>query len=155
MLPRFDGLFDISVPLPIVERSINGRLAYHGYHNLALPRFNVALQVKNLLPGAENRYSVGNWNRNRWPQRSRLKMRVPVAIVPGLFVPVFATWRHQAVQDHGQIPLQTRLKFNRPDRSCTANVKDVNRPDGNTAVAYNQSDGICDVLHLSMPGRVN
>ena len=130
-------------------------LAHHGYHNLALPRFDVALQMKDLLPRAENRNSFGNGNRNRWSQGSGLKMRVTVSIAPRFFVPVFATRRHQTVQDEGQIFLQTGLKLNRTDRSCTADIKYVDRPDRNTTVTYNRSYEVRDVLHLSMPGSVD
>src|SRR6266508_953380 len=103
--------------------------AEHGDHDGALARVDVALQVEDLLPGAEHRPAAAHRHRQRRPQQRGLKVRVAVAVVPRLFVAVVAARRHQAVEQFGQVLLQPRLELDGADRRRAADVEDMDDPD--------------------------
>ena len=71
----------------------------------AAARFNIAFQVKNLLPRAQNQFPVPNRNRKRGAKHSCLQMRMAVTIVPGLFMPVGAAGWKELVENCWQILL--------------------------------------------------
>ena len=71
--------------------------------------------MKDLLPGTEHEFAVADRHGNLLTERGRLQVRVPVAVVPGLFMAVIPTGRHKFVEDGWQVFLQARFEFNRPD----------------------------------------
>ena len=60
--------------------------------------FHVAFEMKNLLPGSQNQLAVPHGNGQRRPQRRRLQVRMPVAVMPGAFVTVIPAGGDQSVQ---------------------------------------------------------
>jgi len=46
----------------------------HGDHDGAAAGFDVALEMKDLLPGAQDRAAIGNRYREAWPQHRGLQM---------------------------------------------------------------------------------
>ena len=65
-------------------------VAVHGNYYRALASAHIAFKMKDLLPCSEQRFTIGDRQRQRWPEQRRLQMRVPVPVVPCLFMPVFA-----------------------------------------------------------------
>jgi hypothetical protein len=68
-------------------------LADDGYDDLSSPRFDVALEMKNLLPGAQHRFATCDRHADRRAEPRGLQVRMPVAVVPGLLVAILATGR--------------------------------------------------------------
>ena len=102
--------------------------ANHGHYDGPLAPAHVAFQMKDLLPGTQDELAIGDWHRERWPEQCRLQMRMAVAIMPGLFVTIVAAGRDEFVQNGRQIILKPRLELNGADRSCTADVENVDCP---------------------------
>jgi len=69
-------------------------------------------------------------------------MRVPVPVVPRLFVPVVTAGRNELVQNGRQVMLKPRLKFNCAQGGRTSNVEDI---DG-TALDCRGTDNFCNLL---------
>ncbi len=88
-------------------------------------RFYVTLQMEDLLPGPQNQFSILNGNAERGSEHSRLQMRMAVAVMPCLFVPVVAAGREQFVQNSGQVLLETGFEFNGADAASAADIEDV------------------------------
>ena len=78
-------------------------------------------------------------------------MRVPVAILPSLFVAVVSARWNKPVQDSGQIMLQARLELNRADRRCAADVENVDRAGSDARGCHNHSNLLGDVVHIAVP----
>jgi hypothetical protein len=78
--------------LPYTDRS---RFPDSGDHDRAPARFDVALQMEDLLPGAQYDLAIFNGHGERWPEHGSLQVRVAVAVVPGLLVTVVAARRKQ------------------------------------------------------------
>ena len=83
-------------------------------HHGSLPRADVALQVKNLLPGAQHQLAVGDGHAERGAQQRGLQVAMAVAVVPGLLVAVLAAGRDQAVEQFRQVALESRLELDGP-----------------------------------------
>src|ERR1039458_8994267 len=64
------------------------RLAHHRDCNGAPARFDVALQMKDLLPCAQQEFGIPNGHGERRAQHRCLQMGMPIAIVPSVFVTV-------------------------------------------------------------------
>jgi len=77
----------------------------HGDDNSALASTNVAFQVENLLPGAQDELTVADGHSQRWPEQGRLQVGVPVTVMPGLLVPVVTAGRDELVEKVRQIML--------------------------------------------------
>jgi hypothetical protein len=43
-------------------------LTHHGHYDGALPATNVAFQMKELLPGAQDKFAISDWYGERWPE---------------------------------------------------------------------------------------
>src|SRR5690349_18101001 len=68
-----------------------------------LSRANVAFDVADLLPGAQNQLAVANRYHEIRAQQGSLQVRVAVAVVPGLFVAILARRGKQPVEGTRQI----------------------------------------------------
>lgn len=116
----------------------------------ASARANIALQVENLLPGAEDRFAFGERHRERRTEERGLKMRVPVAIVPGLLVAVVAAGRDELVQDFRKVALESRLKFNCADAGRASDGEDVDDAGANTGCRGDGRNVRGEVVHMSV-----
>ena len=78
-----------------------------------------------------------------------------IAVMPGKFVTIFATRRDKFVEDFWKISLQPRLELNRPDHAGGADVEDMYRSNGNPG-SYDDGRNLArEVLHMTMPRRVD
>ena len=112
---------------PAAYLSIHDLFTRDGDYDFSISWFDVAFQVKDLLPGTENGAGVADGDRDRWAQPSGLQVRVAIAIVPGLFMAVGWARRNQLIKNLRKIPFETGFEFDRSDGPCAADVKDVNR----------------------------
>src|SRR5215472_3400645 len=83
----------------------------HGDHNGSLASPDIALQMEDLLPGAKHEFALCDGHGQRWPEQRSLQVRMAIAIVPGLLVPIGAAGRDELVQNSGQVLLQSRLEL--------------------------------------------
>jgi hypothetical protein len=82
--------------------------------------------VEDLLPGAKDRFAVRQRNGERGAEQRGLEMRVPVAVVPGLFVSVVARRRDQLVENFREVALESRFEFDCAHGGRAADGEDVN-----------------------------
>ena len=68
-----------------------------GQDDGALARTDVAFDVDDLLPGAQQQLAVADRHCQRRPQHGGLQVRMAVAVVPGLLMAVLSTGRKQAI----------------------------------------------------------
>src|SRR5438067_1984804 len=94
-------------------------------HNRTLSRADVAFEVKDLLPGTKFQASVRDRNGETWPKPGCLQVRVPVAIVPCLFVTITGAGWDQPVQQVRQVFPKSGLELNGADGRRTADVEYV------------------------------
>jgi len=102
-------------------------LAGNGHDDGAASGFDVAFQMENLLPGAQDRFSTGHRHGQGRSQQRGLQMRVAVAVVPGAFVSVIAAGRDEFVQQVRQVFHQARFKFDGARRAINGRVRRVLR----------------------------
>jgi len=100
-------------------------LAGHCHHDRSLPPSNVALEMKDLLPGAQQHFALGNRDRERRSEEAGLEMRVPVAIMPGLLVAVGTARGDELIENGGQVMLEPRFELDGADRRRAPDVEDV------------------------------
>ena len=133
---------------------LSSRFARDGHHDHAISRFNITLQVKNLLPGSEHQLAILDRNDEGWPEHGGLQMRMAIAIVPGALVPIIPAGRKQFVESSGKIFLQPRFEFDGADGSSAPDIEDVRQPANNPRGADNFSDGFGEVVHLPVTGSL-
>src|SRR5208337_18478 len=80
-------------------------------------------------------------------------MRMAVAVVPGLFVPVVAAGRNEFVQQVGQVFEQTRFVFDGAQRARAADVEHVRRARAHAGIVNNLGHVRRQVMQLPVsPG---
>jgi len=136
-------------------RAAESSFAHHGDRDRSLARFNVALDVKNLLPGAQHELAVHNWNCQRRPQHRGLQVGMAVAVVPGLFMAVLPARRHELVQDSRQVFQESGFKFDRADGGGAADIENVCDAVAHLGGADNLGDLTGEVVHFSVPAGLN
>src|SRR3990172_8448187 len=84
------GAFPITVKLDVLRNfgSALAILADDRYHYRTFTRFDIAFEVKNLLPGPQRDFAVADRQRQTRPKQRGLKVGVRIAVLPGLLVPV-------------------------------------------------------------------
>ena len=126
------------------------------HHDLPLPRLDVAFQVEDLLPGAQDELAVADRHGQVRAEPTGLQVRVAVAVVPGLLVAVVAAGRDQLVQQSRAGPVAARART----RSCrrtpvlpTLNTwaMPVRMPDAWTI----RATCVGDVVHVAVARRAD
>src|SRR5215469_754745 len=125
-------------------------LSENGDNNGPFAAANVALQMKDLLPGPEDGLSISNGHGQGWPEKCRLQMRMAVAVVPGLFVAIVAARRDQFVQDGRHVCAQPWLEFNGANRGGASHVEYVDDPRPDAGIRDSLGDLISEVVHVPM-----
>lgn len=110
--------------------------------------FDVALEVKDLLPGSEEQLAVGQGDGNFRAECRRLQVGMAVAVMPGLFVSVGFRRRHQPIQQFRQVPLETGFEFDRSNDSGAADVEHVNRTLSYSGFPHNPLDLPGNIMHV-------
>lgn len=87
--------------------------------------------MKNLLPGAEDGFAVGEWDGERGAEQRGLKMRVAIAVVPGLFVSIMAAGRDELVENLRKVAFESGFKFDCAYCCRAADGEDVNETRAN------------------------
>lgn len=103
-----------------------------------------------MLPRAELELAISDWHGKRRTKKRGLQMRVAVAIVPGLLVAIVSAGWDEFVERGGQVALQTRLEFNRPQGGCATQIKDVGYSRTDARRVDDGSYFLGKVLHVSM-----
>ena len=121
----------VIVSCPRRKARAHGSFAQYRDDDLSATRFDIALQMEDLLPGAQHRAAVGDGDGQCRPHQGRLQVRMAIPVVPHLLVTVMAAGRDQAVEQFGQIPLQPRFVLDRPDGRRASHIEDMgdSRPD--------------------------
>src|SRR5690348_13105391 len=92
-----------------------------------------------LLPCTEDWFAGSNGHRQRGPQQRCLKMRMAVAVVPGLLVAVAAAGWDELVQNLREILLQARLELDCANCRRASNIKDIHCTGLNARCSYDFS----------------
>jgi len=116
---------DLRGPHVIAKPRMGTSLADNRHHDCTLAPSNVALEMKDLLPGTQHEFAAGDGRRERRSKKRGLQMRVAVPVMPRLFVAVATAGRNELVQDGRQVVLKPRLKFNGAQGSRTPHIEDV------------------------------
>ena len=113
--------------------------------------------VENLLPCAKDWRAVADRHRDRGAQRGGLQVGMAVTVVPALLMAVLAAWRHEAIQDVGQVFLQARFELDRADRAGAAHVVYVDKPRLHPGRSHDAAHRVREVVHVAMPtgGQLN
>ena len=77
-------------------------------------------------------------------------MRVPIAVVPRLFVTIGVAGRNQAIEHFGQIAFQSWFEFNRPNCTGATDVEDLRYAGLNSTVGNNLRDACRQVMHVAV-----
>ncbi len=121
-----------------------------GDDNRALPAADVALEMKDLLPGPENQLSIRYRHGQRRSEEGGLQMGMAVAIVPCLLMTIIAAGRDQLIQDGWHVGAQPGFKFNGADRGRASHVEYVDDSGHHSGLAYRCGHLIGDVMHVAM-----
>ena len=127
-------------------------ISIHRYHHRSLPGSNVAFQMKDLLPGAEDGFAVGERDVKRRPEQRGLKMGVAVAVVPGLFVSVVAAGRNELVEKFREVALESGFEFDCAHGGGAADGEDMDEAGTDAGGGGNSGDFLGEVMHVSVAG---
>src|SRR5690242_12637231 len=122
----------------------------HRHHDFAAARLDIALQQKNLLPGAQHQRTFAERDGHRLPQQRGLQVRVAVAIMPGLLMAVVSTGRDEFVKYLWQIALQAGFELDGANGSRGAEIADIDDSGPNAGVADDPSHGGRKIMHLAV-----
>src|SRR5438552_4910709 len=133
-----------STPVSASTSSISN----HRHQDGALAPANIAFEMENLLPGAENQLPIRDRHGQGWSEQCCLQVGMTIAIVPGLFVAVVAAGRNQLIQNGRHVSLQPGLELNRTDRRCAADVEDIGNSSFDTRGVHDGGHLLGDVFHV-------
>src|SRR5690606_33392765 len=126
-----------------------------GHDQLAAAWLDVAFEMENLLPGAEDQSPSANGNRQAGAHDRRLEMRMGISIMPGLLVAILATGGNQFVEDVGEVLLQARLELDGSDGCRRSNVKDVGQPGADPGALDHLVHFPGSIMEVAMPLRLD
>ena len=132
------------------NKRIERLLALNGHDDFALARLNVALQMKDLLPGAECALTLSNRYGDRGAHECCLQVRVAISVVPGQFMPVFSTWWQDSVQHLGHVANETGFIFDNADAARASHIKDVNGARLYSSALHNPGHLPGNIMHLAV-----
>jgi hypothetical protein len=132
------------------QDGIAASFPHRGQHNGSLPSANVAFQVKDLLPGSENKLAICDRYTQRWTEQGCLQMGMPVAVVPSPLVAITAAGWNQLVQNRRQVSLQSRLELNRSDGGRAPDIEHVDDSSLDAGRVHHVVDFIRNVVHVSV-----
>lgn len=104
--------------------------------------------MENLLPGAQDQFSVLHRHGDLRSHQAGLQVGVPVAVVPGLLVPVFATRGYQPIQQFGQVLLQAGLELDRSHHRRAADVEHMDQSRAHPGLSHDLCHPSRDVVHV-------
>ena len=116
------------------------------YDDRAVAGADVAFEMDDLLPRAQERLAVAHGRRKRRAQERGLEMRMAVAVVPGHLVAVIAARRNQAVEHLGQVAFEARLELDHAHGRRASDAKHVGD-------ARRYARALDDRRHLTGEGR--
>src|SRR2546421_105426 len=134
---------------------LRNSFAQYRHGDGALPWACVALDMEDLLPGAEDDLAVADRHRQPRAEQSRLQVGVAVAVMPGLLVAVLAGRRQQAVKFGRQVAKQAWLKFDGPHRCRAAHIEDVDNPDTDFRPPDDVRHCLGQIMHVPVAARRN
>ena len=130
-------------------------LSENGDNDGSFSAANVALKVKDLLPGPEKELSIRDGYRQRWSEKGRLQMGMAVAVVPGLLVAIVAAGRDEFIENRRHVRAQTWFKFNRANRGGATHIEYVRDPRPNAGMGDSRGYVIGEVMHIPVASRID
>ena len=111
---------------------------------------NIALEMKDLLPGSENEFSVSDGNSQRRSEQCSLQVGMAVSVVLGLFVAIVAAGWNQPVQNGRNVGPQPGFELNGANGGSASHVEYVDKSDFHAGFSNCGRHSLRKIVHVSV-----